>query len=177
MLKERPGEWLLQSTTHQSFKLLPSPAGVIWPMILSAIWGVGVIATSTGLVIGRCRAGFLCRRDCDQPTGRDEKELEGLVKKPAFEDESDLSSAANAEFPSPSAWSTLLLCYRGRVNPGPWSGFARCSFTSCPTSGGVITSPSFLRGSSARYSGSCRFFGSPFPVSAGSRRLRATCRC
>jgi beta-lactamase regulating signal transducer with metallopeptidase domain len=67
--------------TNRSFKLSPSPAGVPWPMILFAIWGAGVITTSTGLVIGRCRVGFLCRRDCDQPTGRVEKELEGLVKK------------------------------------------------------------------------------------------------
>jgi beta-lactamase regulating signal transducer with metallopeptidase domain len=68
-------------TTHQSFKLLPSPAGVTWPIILSAIWGTGVIVTSTRLVIGRCRAGVLCWRDCDEPNDRDEKELEGLVKK------------------------------------------------------------------------------------------------
>jgi len=68
-------------TTHRSFSLPPSPAGVAWPLILFAIWGTGGIVTSTGLVIGRCRAGVLCRRDCDKPTGRVEKELEGLVKK------------------------------------------------------------------------------------------------
>jgi len=69
------------SATHQSYTLPFSPAGVVWPLILFAIWGVGVVAVSTGLVIGRCRVGILCHRDCGKPTGRDEKEFEDLVKK------------------------------------------------------------------------------------------------
>jgi beta-lactamase regulating signal transducer with metallopeptidase domain len=71
----------IAGATHQSFTLPPSPAGVAWPLVLFAIWGTGVIVTSTGLVIGRCRVGVLCHRDCEKPTGRDEKELKGLVKK------------------------------------------------------------------------------------------------
>jgi beta-lactamase regulating signal transducer with metallopeptidase domain len=58
-----------------------APVGVPWPLILFALWGAGVVATSFGPVIGRYRAGVLCRRDCTPPTGGVPRELESLVKK------------------------------------------------------------------------------------------------
>jgi beta-lactamase regulating signal transducer with metallopeptidase domain len=68
-------------STSQQTTVPPTPAGLRWTFILYAIWGVGVIVTSFELVIGRCRAGVLRRRDCDKPTDKIEKELEVLVKK------------------------------------------------------------------------------------------------
>jgi beta-lactamase regulating signal transducer with metallopeptidase domain len=67
--------------SHQLLTPASSPAGVSWPMILVAIWAAGVAAASTGLVIGRWRVGVLYRHQCDKPSVRVERELEGLVKR------------------------------------------------------------------------------------------------
>jgi beta-lactamase regulating signal transducer with metallopeptidase domain len=68
-------------TNCQSLDSYPSPIGVSWPVLLFTVWVTGIMATSTGLIIGRCRVCIIYRRYCDQPTGKRIHEFEHLVKK------------------------------------------------------------------------------------------------
>ena len=68
-------------TAQRSLRMSRLPAGFSWPVILFSLWGLGVMVSSIGLIVGRVRVGIVCRRHYEQPTSRDEKELEELVAK------------------------------------------------------------------------------------------------